>query len=185
PIVKFAIERLKSNSHEAEAAFGEGHIEFARNIFRENMGLCFSCHSTSQFGPQNNFSRVTLSPKFRIYPSERADFYVATRQFDKAVDLLEEVLKTPGNLMDDPHEQLDSLRKYLALEVRVKRDPARAASLLENFLAQKNLPYFIAADGEVWLRSLREWQGERPTENEKTLLARAERLMKKARSIQA
>ncbi len=185
PIVGFAIQRLQSNVHEADVAYNEGHLEFARNVLRESMGLCFSCHTASDFGPQNGFQHVRLISNFHIYPSERANFYVATRQFDRAVSVLEGVLKTPGALMDDPHEALEALRKYLEIEVRVKKDPARAASVVENFLAQKDLPYFVASDGEMWLKSLREWKREKPSRNEKTLLSRALSLVKKGRQLQA
>lgn len=182
PLIQFSIVRLNSNAKHALQAFDEGHLEYSRTVLRESMALCFNCHTSQQFGPENNFSNVTIDSKFRMYPTERADFYVATRQFDKAIDVLESVLKSPAQLLDDPHEQVDSLRKYLSLEVRVKNDPNRAASLLESFLAQKNLPYFIAADAEVWLKSLREWQHE----NNKTqpAIQRANSLTKKAKSLQ-
>ncbi len=185
PIVKFAIDRLQTNANEAELAYREGHVEFARNVLRESMGLCFSCHTASEFGPQNHFSRIKLASDFRIYPTERANFYVATRQFNRAIDVLESVLKTPGQMMDSPHEQLQALRKYLALEVRVKKDPARAASLVESFLTQKNLPYFVASDAETWLRSLRQWQHEKPSENSRALFTIARRLVQQGRELQA
>lgn len=183
PLVKFAISRLRSNTHHARKAFEEGHVEFSRNILSENMGLCFSCHTTSEFGPQNAFSEKVLSSDFRILPSERAEYYVATRQFDRAVSLLEGVLKTPGNLMDDPHEQVSSLRKYLSLQVRVKKDPAGAASLLENFLNNQKLPYFLATDAESWLKSLREWQKEGGKSEE--AYKRAQNLLRKAKMKQS
>ena len=185
PIVKFAIDRLQTNANEAELAYQEGHVEFARNVLRQSMGLCFSCHTASEFGPQNRFSRIKLTSNFRIYPTERVNFYVATRQFNRAIDVLESVLKTPGQMMDDPHEQLQALRQYLALEVRVKKNPARAASLVESFLTQKNLPYFVASDAETWLQSLRRWQREKPSEDSRTLFARARGLVQKGRELQA
>jgi hypothetical protein len=183
PMVQFSIARLKSNSRQALQAFDEGHFEFSRSVLRENMGLCFNCHSSQQFGPEDNFSKESLgATNFRIYPSERVDYYVATRQFDKATELLETVLKSPASV-DDPHEQLDSLRKYLSLEVRVKEDPRRAISVVQTFLTQKDLPYFIAADAQVWLKSLKEWQHEK--KSKASGLTRAQNLMHAARTRQS
>lgn len=184
PLVKFAIGRLRSNTRHALKAFDEGHMEFSRNILSENMGLCFSCHTTSQFGPENQFSKKVLDSGFRIKPSERAEYYVATRQFDRAIALLEGVLKSPGHLMDDPHEQVSSLRKYLSLQVRVKKDAAGAASLLESFLSNQKLPYFIASDAEAWLKSLRDWQKEGKTAKVGAY-QRAQELLRKARGMQS
>ena len=166
PLIKYSISRLKANTNSARKAFEENHLEFSRNVLRENLGLCFSCHTTSQLGPQNAFSKKILDASFRIAPTERADYYVATRQFDRAIDMLRGVLKSPGHLMDDPHEQVSALRKYLSLEVRVKKDPEAATSLLEEFLSNKRLPYFIATDAEAWLKSLREWSREKNHKNE-------------------
>lgn len=183
PLVKFTIERLRSNTQHAIKAFDENHVEFSRNILRENMGLCFTCHTTTQFGPENNFSNKIISSNFRIQPTERAEYYVATRQFDRAIDVLEGVLQTPANLLDDPHEQVGALRRYLSLQVRVKKDAAGAASLIEKFLNQKKLPYFIATDAEAWLRSLRDWQAQGNKMREP--FKQSQDLLKKARQKQS
>lgn len=182
PLVKFTIARLQSNTAHAARAFDEGHAEFSRNILKENMGLCFSCHTTNQMGPQSQFTTAQINSSFRIYPTERADYYVATRQYDKALSVLEGVLKTPGNWMDDPHEQVAALRKFLALEVRVKNEPARAAQVIESFLNNQKLPYFIAVDAEAWLKSLRDWQKEKSKD---ATLAKAQTLLRKAKGSQS
>ena len=39
PLIQFAIVRLKSNTRHALKAFNEGHVEFSRNVLRENLGL--------------------------------------------------------------------------------------------------------------------------------------------------
>ncbi len=190
PIVRYAVGQLKTNTHAAEKAFGEGHIEFARTVLRENTGLCFSCHTASKYGPQDNFSHMILPAQFSISPVERADFYVATRQFDRATVLLESELKTSNQWIADPHEQLHALRRYLALEIRVKNKPGRAARFLETLLRERSLPYFIASDAKVWVKSLRKWQREpfldqRKLIREKVLFLRARKMVRKGRELQA
>jgi len=182
PIVKFTIQRLEANTKHALRAYDEGHIEFSRSVLRENMGLCFTCHTTNQLGPQTQFTTAQLKSNFRIYPTERADYYVSTRQYDKAIQVLEGVIQNPGSWMEDPHEQVSALRKYLSLMVRVKEDPARAARAVEGFLANQKLPYFISVDAEVWLKSLREWQREK---GQRPALAQAQALMRKAKASQS
>src|SRR5690606_37771065 len=56
PIVRFSLNRLSANTEHAKRAFSEGHLEFARGLLKENVGLCFQCLTTTQFGPQNNFT---------------------------------------------------------------------------------------------------------------------------------
>jgi tetratricopeptide (TPR) repeat protein len=160
PLLKYSVNRLKANSRQAVEAFKEGHAEFSRSLLRESVGTCFNCHSSQNMGPQYKFSTGTLSSSFRLTPNEKADYYVATRQFDQALGTLEQVLRSPNSFYDSPHDQSLALRKYLSLEVRVRKEPSRAAKTLETFINNKKLPYFLAKDSEAWLMSLREWQAE-------------------------
>ncbi len=158
PLVQFSIQRMRSNAQQAIKAFDENHLEFSRHIVRENTGLCFNCHTTTQLGPENNFSTKAIPPTFRIQPTEKAEYYVATRQFDRATHLLEQVLESTASWLDNPHEQVGAMRRYLAVQVRVKKDPADAALTIEKFLKNKKLPYFVATDTEAWLQGLHDWQ---------------------------
>jgi hypothetical protein len=170
PIVKYSIARLQTNSRRAQQAFIEGSTEYSRHILSENVSLCFSCHSTQNIGPQNNFA-TTLDSKFRLYPNERADYYVATRQFDKAIETLDSVVQSPAALLENPHEQMNALRKYLFLQVRIKNDPGPAILLLDKYLAWDRLPYFMAQDAQAWMNSLKVWQMEKKGSKNSTQLA--------------
>lgn len=184
PIVGFAVGRLRSNTHQALTAFADGHYDFSRSVLRENLGICFSCHTSTQLGPQKSGSNLVLKSSFRMSPNERAEYYVATRQFDKATDVLSGVVRTPSQTLNNPHDQVEALRLYLSLQVRVKKEPAEAASLLDQFLDNKGLPYFVATDAEAWQKSLREWIRERST-SDKNPLDAAKRILNKARQQQS
>jgi hypothetical protein len=181
PLVRYSLANLRVNSDQAIRAFDEGHKEFARSALRESVGMCFNCHSTTQLGPQRSFDGSKLN-QFRLTPTEKADFFVATRQFDKAINTLEGVLQSPVSFYDNPHEQVIALKKYLSLEVRVKQDPARAAKTVERFLAQQKLPYFLAMDAESWLKSLRSWTASKKVQE--APLAKAKALLKSAEKLQ-
>lgn len=183
PLLKYSLDRLQSNANQSLQAFKEGHTEFARNTLKESVSTCFNCHSATNMGPEFKFTTANLSSSFRLYPTEKADFYVATRQFDRAVDTLEPILSSPTSFYDSPHEQALALRKYLSLQVRVKKDPIRSAKTLENFLNNKKLPYFLAADAETWLSSLRDWSKEVEKGTSDTL-AKARRLLQKAKRLE-
>lgn len=183
PIVKYTIGHLKDSTQQALSAFNEGHREYSRNVLKDSIGACFNCHSSNQLGPQSGFSTAQLGSGFRMYATEKADFYVSTRQYDRAIDVLESVLKTPDSYEGQPHEQVAAIKKYLSLVVRVKRDPARAAQSLNMFLSQGRLPYFIASDAESWLSSIRDWQTEKKISTPP--LQKAKELLKKADKKQA
>ena len=185
PLIKYALGRLKTNSDHVLQAFNEGHVGYARNVMRESLGVCFTCHSSSQFGPENTDTAILIKNNFRITPIERAQYYVATRQFDKAISLLASIVDTPAAVFTSTHEQVDALKMYLALQVRIKNNPADAAHVLEKFLSQKQLPYFVATDAEAWQKSLREWVREGQTKNTGAKLAKAQQVLNRALQAQS
>ena len=177
PLVKYSLERLKDSANLSLKAFKDGHLEYARNTLKSSMSSCFNCHTSNTLGPETNLSTSKIAPGFRMFPTEKADYYVATRQYQKATDVLENVLQSPSSFYDSPHEQTAALKKYLSLEVRVKKDPKRAEKVLSQFVQNKKLPYYMAADVENWMQSLRDWSRESKVSNPAT---KARRLMQKA-----
>ncbi len=180
PLVKYYLDNLKDGGQQGLKAFNEGHLDYSRNVLKDSMGACFNCHTTTQMGPENTFSTSRLDSSFRIYPTEKADYYVATRQFDQAITVLEGVLEKPETLADQPHEQVLAMKKYLALMVRVRKEPTRAADTISKYLKQGNPPYFVAVEAEAWLKSLRKWASEKrkqpkPLQKAKDLMKQASR----------
>lgn len=180
PLVKYYLDNLKDGGVQAVKAFNEGHLDYSRNVLKDSVGACFNCHTTTQLGPENRFSTAKLSSTFRIYPTEKADFYVATRQYDQAISVLEDVLDNPKRLAEQPHEQVLAMKKYLALMVRVRKEPTRASETISRYLKNGNPPYFVAQEAESWLKSLRKWAGEKrkqpkALQKAKELLAQASR----------
>jgi hypothetical protein len=179
PILKFSLRNLKSNSKEALRAFREGELEFSRNILRSSTAACFNCHSTQNLGPQFTFANRQIESQFRLSSTERADYFVATRQFDKALEVLDGVVQSPAALLENPREQLAALRKYLFIQVRVKNDPGPAILLLDRYLSWNHLPYFLMVDAEAWMQSLRQWQQTKAS-TQKDFLESSKNILKTA-----
>lgn len=179
PIVRYSVSKLKDETAQALIAFKEGQHEYARSVLRNSLSTCFNCHTTKQFGPEFTGDKVWLASSLRLSPTEQAGYYVATRQYDHAIQVLETILTSDEDFYESPYEQSGALRKYLAIEVRVRKDPKRAAQTLEKFLAQKKVPHYLAQDTEVWLSSLRNWMPEK--KSSKSAEAQALALIKQAR----
>lgn len=183
PLVGYSLERLREKTNRAGEAFRDGHIEFSRGLLKETMGMCFSCHTTTQLGPQENFGIGRLDGQFRIFPSERAEYYVATRQYDLAIDTLESVLQKPGSFYENAHEQMAAMKKYLSIMTRVKNDPGRAARTVRDFLDRDKVPHFLSADGQAWIRSLESWRRE--GEISRNHVARASAIIEQGKRAQS
>lgn len=181
PIVQYSLSHLKDDVRLAKESFDKGHTEYSRNVLRGSIGHCFRCHSRSELGPE--YDNVTpLFGKLRLDPSEKADVFVATRQYDKAISLLESVLKSPSNFYEHPYEQERAIKRYLALVVRVKKDPSRAIHTIDQFLSRKNIPYYLAEDARQWKKSLRSWMHEKGKKPDG--FTQAKKLLKGAHKLQ-
>jgi hypothetical protein len=74
---------LNEETKTAYTAFKNGKTEFARGIVRGIPGTCIACHSRNDSGAQ--FDKLGIDPSdSNLKPLERAEFYAATRQFDRA-----------------------------------------------------------------------------------------------------
>ncbi|MCB0385277.1 MAG: hypothetical protein KDD43_07775, partial [Bdellovibrionales bacterium] len=58
---------------------------------------------------------------------------------------------------DFPFEVERALRRYLSLMVRVKKEPTRAVTKLDQFLDRKAVPYYLIEDTRKWKKSLETW----------------------------
>lgn len=180
PIVRYSVAKLKDDTAHALHAFKEGHHEYARGVLRSSLGTCFNCHTTQQFGPEFGGEKPWLISSLQLSPTEQADYYVATRQYDRAIAVLETVLTSESDFYENPYEQSGALRKYLAIEVRVRKEPKRAAKTIERFLEQKTVPYYLAQDARSWLEALVSWSNEKNTAG-RALETQAKILIQKAR----
>ena len=133
-------------------------------------------------GPEYRLSDAAFAG-LELEPTEKADLYVATRQYDRALDILTEALDQPVDFYKNPYEHERALRKYLAITIRVKKDPAAAIHTIDKFLKHQDLPYYLARNAQSWRKSLQDWLDESKTKQPS--LAQAQRLIEKARRLQS
>lgn len=160
PIVRYSVNKLRSASDQALEAVETGHYSYAQGVLKSSLSACFNCHTAQQIGPEDLPAKSWMSSSLTVSPSERADYFIATRQFDKAVAVLEEILSKKQSFYESPYELANAIHRYLALEVRIKKDPKKAIDTLTAFIENKNLPYYLKEESKQWIRSLKDWQRE-------------------------
>ncbi|MFI5316463.1 MAG: hypothetical protein ACHQ6T_12240 [Myxococcota bacterium] len=147
---------LADEARRAEARFASGRFVDARFVALQLTESCVGCHSRLPSDKDAPFaSKLIDDAKLgELSPVERARLAVATRQFDKALDAYESVLTSPppraGEVVRTP-----DLVEYLIVAVRVKRDPARAAALLEKLQKRAETPPDLRREIGPWLADLR------------------------------
>lgn len=181
PLVRYSLGQLKGDISRAQESFEIGSLDYSRGVMKNALNHCFRCHSLNDPGSKatldwSSFKNLPLSPL------ERVDLLVASRQFDQAKQLLEGLMKDPEYVMRAPFDFESALRRYLALMVRVKRDPKATLAELENLDHRKEVPFYVQEHLHSWIQSLSAWSHEKPTKT--SLLDQARARMKAAQRLQ-
>jgi len=91
-----------------------------RRLMRNVTDYCIGCHTRTSKGL--HLSDVIHSEKFNAMPSlAKAEYLAATRQFHEALKKYEEVLVRKPLAKIDPEAWDSSVRKMLAIAVRVEK----------------------------------------------------------------
>lgn len=170
-----------------QKAFKSGSSgNFVRNRVRTMTGFCLSCHT--RVSSDKNFEDVNKRvASMELTPFQRAEFFAATRQFDKALEAFEKIISTVPEgefaLLEFGH----SVRNMLSITIRVKQDPKATYFLLEKLAGRKDVPEYFQRYIAQWKRDVAEWMKERKaakSESAQALMTRATRLMDRAAKAQ-
>lgn len=178
PALRVNLSLLKQQVKDAQRSFTEGAKPFARYMLQSSLQLCIACH-TRKKAPEFAWPEVEGEG---ISPRDKAEYYFATRQFEKGRAVHEALVAGyPGNQLSpwDLQKSLTSLAVYYA---RVKEDPAAGARYFAQAGEQEALPIYLRQQLQAWAEEFRAWSKEKPANNkgagEKELLAGAKKLLK-------
>lgn len=147
---------LRSDLKRAEEVFIDGHKSYARTVLKGALNYCIQCHTKSSFGPNFNWMKKEFA-NLKVKTPVKIDLLVATRQYDKALKMLEKELLKDGSQILHIYSFEKNLENYLAVSVRVKKDPKAVLKLLNSILFSKDMPYFLKNKVNLWKRSILSW----------------------------
>lgn len=185
PTVKIIASQFRDETKRAYMAVKSGNRSYARSILNRASSYCIACHTRTDSG--KSFPSLPLEPTSKDLTSiEKGRFYAATRQYDRALSLFQQVLADPSGPTQNLFEWEHAVRYSLAIAVRVKKDPHLAQDLVERVLASKKAPYFMIQDAVKWKESIQKWKEEIPKRatSEEGLRAESIELISKAREQQ-
>ncbi len=142
------------------SAFDSHYPAFAYFALMDLTQHCAACHArlpdarNFDFG-QRLMARMDVDA---LDPEDLAQLYVATRQFDRARDVLENLLLSPEQ---DPVD-LDlagTLVEYLNVSISVAQDLARPRALLAKLAARPDMPYYMQRRLAAWQAAIDEVGG--------------------------
>lgn len=176
---------LREETATAYEAFKTGKTEYSRNIVRALPGTCIACHSRTNQGAQ--FEKLALEPSAgNLSIVEKAEFYAATRQFDRAEKGFLSIIENEKTATEDPYTWEHAIRQSLTIAIRVKKDPELAKKIIDSALIQKKAAFYVRQDLSQWKKSVDQWLKEpkRTIQSEKGLYAEGARLISDAHKLQ-
>lgn len=122
PSLQIIAGKFSEETKYAYRAIHAGNVDYGKNILRGVTSYCIACHTRHDKGPE--FPTFPLNPKAdQLAPEEKAELFVATRQFDKGLEAFEGLIKDNSFAKQRPFEWERAVRNALAISVRVKNDP--------------------------------------------------------------
>ncbi len=164
------LDLVKDLLDDIQYRFNSGNKRYALWRMRALPDYCISCHS--RFKVSSDFTGVTIKDK-SLTPLEQAEFYFATRQFQKASEQFMKVARAE----DAASDRILSLRKWLLIYTRVYPDPSGALRELNKI--RKDIDLAPYEDEEIygWIQSLRRWKNEGSSVRKQSNVRRAENLI--------
>lgn len=151
---------------------------FVRNQIRTMTGFCLSCHTRVS----TNQSFVDMASKVEasnLTAIEKAEFYAATRQFDKAIKAYDDLISKmePGEF---GHIELGrAVRQVLSITIRIKQDAKATFYILEKLASRDDIPEFFRRYITQWKADVTKWTQEKKRAKEMS----AAELVEKAKSL--
>ncbi|MGE0388112.1 MAG: hypothetical protein AB7Q97_25585 [Gammaproteobacteria bacterium] len=142
---------FEHGTQDIRRAFDTRYPAFASYALMDLTQHCAACHSRLPDQHENVFGQRLMARMNvdGLAREELAQLYVATRQFDHALEVYEKVLLDRG---EDPID-LDLagvLVEYMRVSIGVRQDFARPRQFLKQFLGRPDLPFYLRQRLQAW-----------------------------------
>ena len=167
----------------AKENFRNRRLDLARQELKGLTTLCLSCHTRM---PGMGLPEAKV-PK-ELTGLERANFLVAVREFDAALEQWKQLLETAAGNPLAAYEQTSALRGAVALAVRVKDDPKLTLKLLESVKLGADAPSTLHRYLPTWKQDANAWSAEKfvsVSQSPDALFARGRKLVESSNAAKS
>jgi hypothetical protein len=133
--------------------FKEGNKGYVRWRLRNSVDYCVTCHTRYEVKVDFLGGDVPIESADTY---ARAEFLLATRQFDAAGELFLSAARHPA----EGQLRIEALRRWLLIYTRVHPEPRKALTELTRFQGEVKLARSETEELQGWLESLRRWSSE-------------------------
>ena len=146
---------LAADAREVHRRYADGRFEQSRFLLHNMTDLCVACHSRLPDEEARSLGSTLVSDETiaKLPLDQRAQYEIATRQFDRALVTFETWFADPAVSPDDV-DLTGEFEDYLEVSLRVRQDPQRAIDTFEKLLERDDVPERVRLNVETWIASL-------------------------------
>lgn len=157
PSIVHLSERFSEDVGYAIKMWNLGDTIVPRRILRNTTDYCIACHTRT--GKGADLINLPTPKKFNgLSALTKAEYFAATRQYEKALGAYETVLADRPLARMDPDAWAAAIRRMLAITVRVKNSPSLTLEMISRVQdsPESNVPA-LARDIAAWRAAAKEW----------------------------
>jgi tetratricopeptide (TPR) repeat protein len=151
----FLSHSLAADARDVHARYADGRFEQSRFLLHNMTDVCVACHSRLPDDDSRSMGRTLVNDETiaKLPLDQRAQYEIATRQFDRALVSFETWFADPAVSPDDI-DLTGEFEDYLEVGLRVRQDPQRAIKTFERLLERDDLPDRVQLNVKTWIASL-------------------------------
>ena len=160
PLVHMSIESLEREVASSITSFERGNYRYSRHLLQHTLNYCFACHTRNQFGPKYDYWDLKNIETSDMNVIQKSRIMVATRQFDKAKEILKSHLLTGTQSAENPYFKEQAIKQYLSIVVRAEESPKDGYKFVNDLMGRVSLPVYLSKNVKSWEDSFMDWLGE-------------------------
>lgn len=184
PLLDYSLEQMRADINRATDAFNAGQVEYSRTVAKSVVNHCFRCHSLTDEGSRARWD-VSAFQNLSLTPLEKTDLLVAARDYEGAKSYLESMLNSSDFAQNYQFEYEGALRRYLAIMLRIKKDPETVIREIDKISQKSEVPYYVQEQMVGWRKSLSAWSKESKKPSKASLLDQAKLRIKTGHAMQS
>lgn len=162
PSFGFLSEGFSQETRRAREAIEAGKTDFARYTLLNLSSYCIECHTRTSAGPA--FGSKIIDEKLSdLDPLDRAEYLLATRRFDLALDEFSKMIRAKKTSPVQFLAVERAVRHSMAITVKFQKSPQKTEKLIADIESSEVVPFYLKQAATHWRKSVARWKAERPS----------------------
>lgn len=166
PSLNFISYDFREQVRHVRESFSEGKKDYARYELIKTSNFCIECHTRTSSGPtftDDNFNNRIL----KLNPLNRAEYFTATRNFDKALGIYLDYFKEPLSGKNTVLQTEKAALQALVITVRFQNSWKKSLQLAQAIQKSPHAPYYLKLSATSWQKDIEQWKKDEAAPSKK------------------